>query len=155
QIKAVAMDMGDSYIKAVTEHLPNADIVFDRFHVMQLYSKIIRKERSFEFKKAENHKDKKLIKGSLFLLLKNAGKLSSSQSDKLDELLESNKHLCFIYMMKEQLQQIWNSTNYLEMEHKLEQWCHLAMQSGILSLQSFVGTLQRHKKGSVTTQLTI
>lgn len=147
QIKAVAMDMGDSYIKAVTEHLPNADIVFDRFHVMQLYSKIIRKERSFEFKKAENHKDKKLIKGSLFLLLKNAGKLSSSQSDKLDELLESNKHLCFIYMMKEQLQQIWNSTNYPEMEQKLEQWCHLAMQSGILSLQSFVGTLQRHKKG--------
>lgn len=82
-----------------------------------------------------------------FLLLKNAEKLTSSQSDKLDELLEANKRLCFIYMMKEQLKQIWNSFNYQEMERKLEHWCQLAWQSGLLSLQNFVGTLERHKEG--------
>ncbi len=147
QIKAVAMDMGDAYIKAVREHLPNADIVFDRFHVMQLYSKLIRQERSFEFKKADSRNDKALIKGSLFLLLKNADKLSSPQSDKLDDLLEANKHLCFIYMMKEQLQEMWNSANYQEMNNKLEYWCQLAKRSGILSLWRFSETLQRHKQG--------
>lgn len=147
QIKAVAMDMGDAYIKAVREHLPNADIVFDRFHVMQLYSKLIRQERSFEFKKADSRKDKALIKGSLFLLLKNADKLSSPQSNKLDDLLESNKHLCVIYMLKEQLQEMWNSVNYQEMRDKLEHWCQLAKRSGILSLWRFSDTLQRHKQG--------
>lgn len=34
EIKAVAMDMGPAYQKAVRECLPEAGIVFDRFHVM-------------------------------------------------------------------------------------------------------------------------
>ena len=38
-IQAVAMDMWPAFIHAITESLPNADIVFDRFHVMQHYSK--------------------------------------------------------------------------------------------------------------------
>ena len=33
-IEAVAMDMGPAYQKSVRDCLPNADIVFDRFHVM-------------------------------------------------------------------------------------------------------------------------
>jgi transposase len=44
-IKAVAMDMGPAYQKAVRECLPAADIVFDRFHVMQNYSKAIQNQR--------------------------------------------------------------------------------------------------------------
>ncbi|PMM12861.1 hypothetical protein BCT62_08670 [Vibrio splendidus] len=45
-----------------------------------------------------------MLKGTLFLLLKNAPKLSDKQSDRVDNLLESNKTLCTIYMLKEQLQ---------------------------------------------------
>ncbi len=40
-IQAVAMDMWPAFIHAITESLPNADIVFDRFHIMQHYSKVI------------------------------------------------------------------------------------------------------------------
>src|SRR5215469_6770429 len=35
-IVAVAMDMSRAYISAVKEHLPNAAIVFDPFHVVKL-----------------------------------------------------------------------------------------------------------------------
>ncbi len=45
-----------------------------------------------------------MLKSTLFLLLKNAQKLDDKQSDRLDDLLESNKTLCVIYMLKEQLQ---------------------------------------------------
>lgn len=41
-IEAVAIDMGLPYIAALTASLPNAAIVFDRFHVMQLFSEVIR-----------------------------------------------------------------------------------------------------------------
>jgi transposase len=37
--KAVAMNMGPAYQKSVKDCLPNADIVFGRFHVMKNYSK--------------------------------------------------------------------------------------------------------------------
>ena len=68
-IKAVAMDMGKAYQKAVRTALPNADIVFDRFHVMQNFSKVIQRQRRTEFRKATDHNEKGLIKGSLYLLV--------------------------------------------------------------------------------------
>lgn len=50
-IEAVAMDMGPSYQKSVRDCLPNADIVFDRFHVMQNYSKVISNQRELSTEK--------------------------------------------------------------------------------------------------------
>ena len=38
KIEHCAIDMGAAYIKAVTERLPNATLVFDRFHVQRLMS---------------------------------------------------------------------------------------------------------------------
>src|SRR3954449_11486523 len=38
RIEAVAMDMSAAYRRAVTTHLPEAKIVFDRFHVMKLFN---------------------------------------------------------------------------------------------------------------------
>ena len=89
EIKAVAMDMGPAYQKSVRDCLPNADVVFDRFHVMLNYSKAIQNQRRIEFRKADrNNKD--LIKGSLYLLLRNANKLNDKQSDQLKLLLDVN-----------------------------------------------------------------
>ena len=52
-IEAVALDMGPAYIAAVQKSLPDAAIVFDRFHVMQLFNKVIRDCRRAEFKAAK------------------------------------------------------------------------------------------------------
>jgi transposase len=38
KIEAVAMEMSPAYIAAALENLPNAAIVFDRFHVMKMYN---------------------------------------------------------------------------------------------------------------------
>src|SRR5512144_2323085 len=38
KIEAVAMDMAPAYREAVATHLPEATIVFDRFHVMKLFN---------------------------------------------------------------------------------------------------------------------
>jgi transposase len=62
KIEAVAMDMGPSYQKSVRECLPNADIVFDRFHVMKNYSKALSNQRRIEFRKA-NKTGKELLTG--------------------------------------------------------------------------------------------
>ena len=95
-IKAVAMDIGQAYQSAVRRSIPNADIVFDHFHVMQNYHVLIKKQRRKEFFNSTKA-GQKLMKGTLYLLLKNAYKLDGKQSDRLDDLLESNKSLCTIY----------------------------------------------------------
>lgn len=52
-IEAIAMDMWDPYIKAVKECCPEAAIVFDQFHVVQAFNKVIDKVRNDEYRKAD------------------------------------------------------------------------------------------------------
>jgi len=146
-IQAVAMDMGKAYQHAVKSCLPNADIVFDRFHVMKNFSKIIKRVRLSEFRKAGSHEEKGLIKGSLYLLLMNAKNLKGKQSIKLNDLLHANKKLCTLYMMKEQLQALWLATSVNDMNEKLDAWCELANSSGLFALQDFAKSLREHRVG--------
>ena len=52
KIEAAACDMWDPYIASIKDHAQGAKIVFDKFHVIKNYSKVIDKVRNIEFKKA-------------------------------------------------------------------------------------------------------
>lgn len=146
-IKAVAMDMGPAYQSAVRQHLPNAAIVFDRFHIMQNFSKAIVNQRRIEFRRATKG-EKELMKGSHFLLQKNRGNLSEKQTLKLDGLLSKNANLNTVYLLKEQLQAFWDHPESVEVMHaRLEHWCELADESGLLYMKRFAKSLRRHAEG--------
>jgi len=52
KILAIAMDMWDPYIASAKEHIPRAEIVFDKFHVIRNYSKVKDlKLRNIEYKR--------------------------------------------------------------------------------------------------------
>ena len=50
EIAAVSIDMSPAFIGGVSEHLPNAHITFDKFHVIAHASKAIDKMRRIEQK---------------------------------------------------------------------------------------------------------
>ena len=145
-IKAVAMDMGPAYQKAVNESLPNADIVFDRFHVMKNYSKAIDAQRRAEFKNAEDI-DKELIKGSRYLLLRNPETLTDEQKKKLGELLKANENINTLYILKEQLQSLWYCQTFESMSASLISWCELAEETGMKYIKKFARSLRVHRVG--------
>ena len=145
-IEAVAMDMGPAYQKSVKDCLPKADIVFDRFHVMQNYSKAIKNQRRIEFRRA-NNAGKEQMKGTHYLLLKNSEKLSEKQSNKLLELLKNNDNLNTLYVLKEQLQALWSIDSFDGMTKALENWCQLAEQSDLFYLKKFAKSLRNHCVG--------
>jgi transposase len=146
-IEAVAMDMGLAYQSAVRRWLPEAKIVFDRFHVMQLYSKVIKQVRRAEFSKADaEHKIQ--IKGTAYLLLSNRDKLKEDGEARLQTLLETNQTLHTVYMLKEQLQALWQNPPSVETMHaRLEDWCQLAEAAKITPLKTFAKTLRSHADG--------
>jgi transposase len=146
KIEAVAMDMGPSYQKSVRECLPNADIVFDRFHIMQNYSKALSNQRRIEFRKA-NKAGKALLTGTHYLVLKNADKLDESQTQKLQRLLDENANLSTLYILKEQLLALWDSETVELMQERLEAWCRIADQSTMLYLRKFAKLLRNHCVG--------
>ncbi len=146
KIEAVAMDMGPSYQKSVRDCLPNADIVFDRFHVMKNYSKALSNQRRIEFRKA-NKAGKELLTGTHYLVLKNADKLDEPQTQKLQRLLDENANLNTLYILKEQLQALWESETVELMHERLEAWCRIADQSAMLYLKKFAKSLRSHCVG--------
>jgi transposase len=146
KIEAVAMDMAPAYQKAVRDCLPNAEIVFDRFHVMQNYSKAIGNQRRIEYRKA-NKAGKDLMKSCHYLLLKNADKLSDAQTEKLNTLLAENANLNTLYLLKEQLQALWKAETVENMQTALEQWRLLAEETNMLYLKKFAKSLRKHRDG--------
>lgn len=150
-IEAVAIDMGLAYIAAVQKGLPSAAIVFDRFHVMQMFSKVIRDCRRTEFKAAKALGDltgQQTIKGSLWLLLSNRKTLKESDQTRLDQLLAQNQPLAALYALKEQLQGLWHQpVSAADMAARLDDWCGMAGAAKITGLAKFVKTLQSHRTG--------
>ena len=51
-IEAIAMDMWDPYIHAIKNYVPHVKIVFDLFHVVSGFGKVIDKVRNAEYRKA-------------------------------------------------------------------------------------------------------
>lgn len=146
-IEAVAMDMWPAFENAVTESLPNAAIVYDRFHVMHNYAKVIDQVRRAEFKRAKDT-DKRLLTGSRYLLLKNPERLGERQAQHLDELLAANTALHAVYSLKEQLRQLWDSpASKADMAARLEGWCAMAEQTGLGPMTRFAAMLRAHRQG--------
>ncbi len=146
-IKAVAMDMGLAYQCAVKQWLPNADIVFDRFHVMQMYSKALAQVRRALFKSADDE-GKKMLKGSRYLILPNKCNLNEGQQSRLEVLLAANAPLNEVYILKEQLQSLWDKpVSFEQMNANLEAWCELADECGLWPIKRVAATLRNHATG--------
>ena len=91
-ITTVTIDMSAAYEKAITERLPNATIVFDRFHVQQLSSDAVdevRRGQHRELRDAGDTEEAKVIKGTRFALLKNPWNLTRDEGKKLRDSLSS------------------------------------------------------------------
>jgi len=149
RIQAVAMDMSPAYIAAVGEHLPNATIVFDHFHVIKLFNDKLSKLRRDLYREATDLLHKKILKGTRWLLLKNPENLRDVKNERsrLEEALSINKPLATAYYMKEDLRLLWSFSDKASAEAHLEDWIVQAEASGIRMLKHFANTLRIHKRG--------
>ena len=148
KIKAVAIDMSPSYISAVWSNLPEAAIVFDHFHIIKLFNDGLSDLRRKLYHEAEVM-EKKVIKGTRWLLLKNPENLDEKRNEhqRLQEALEFNQPLATAYYMKEDLRQLWKQTDKKTAENFLLDWVYRAGSSGISMLIKFAKTLAIHRTG--------
>lgn len=145
-IEAVAMDMWGPYINRVRFHCPQAKIVFDFFHLVQAFGKVIDKVRRREYRKA-TEAGKKVLKGSRFILLKNEANLTDDQRTKLQEVLALNTALTTLYVLKDHLKLLYYYSDRDTVRAVLEDWCVMAETVAHPEVQGFVGRLRRHAYG--------
>lgn len=149
KIQAVATDMSAAYIGAVQEHLPKAALVFDRFHVMKLYNDKLTALRRELHREATDGLQKKVLKGTRWLLLRNSENLDADKREhqRLEEALSLNKPLATAYYLKEELRLLWEQPGAITAEIFLHDWCRRARASGIKMLMTFANTLEGYRSG--------
>jgi transposase len=149
KIKAVALDMSPAYIEAVTNNLKGVPIVFDHFHVIKLFNEKLSNLRRDLYREATDMLQKKVLKGSRWLLLKNPENLEEqrNEQERLQEALKLNEPLAAAYYMKEELRAFWQQPNRKTAAAFLDDWCARARASGIKMLSKFAATLSAHRTG--------
>jgi transposase len=149
KIACVAIDMSPAYISAVSGNLPNARIVFDRFHLVKLCNEMLTKLRRALFTEATELMHKNVLKGTRWLLLKNPENLdlSRNEAQRLKEALELNQPLATAYYMKEELRQFWEQEDKAAAAELLHDWVRRAEVSGIGLLKAFAKTVAAHRQG--------
>jgi transposase len=149
KIQAVATDMSKAYIRAVRENLPRAVHVFDHFHVIKLFNEKLTSFRREMYQQLSSEEDRKLLKGTRWLLLKNPENLDSDKGERqrLEEALALNAPLATAYYLKEDLRQIWSQPDWRTARKVLRDWLKRARASGIRMLEQFANTLEKHQEG--------
>jgi transposase len=149
KIEAVAIDMSQAYVRAVTSNLPKAILVFDHFHVIKLFNEKLTQLRRDLYREAVDMLQKEVLKGVRWLLLKNPENLDAKRNERerLDNALSLNQPLACAYYLKEELREIWNYEDKAAAKIALEDWIRKAAASGIRMLQKFAKTLAAHAAG--------
>jgi len=149
KIEAVAMDMSPAYREAASTDLPQAKIVFDRFHVMKLFNEELSELRRALHREAADVMQKKVLKGTRWLLLKAAEGLDEERDEKakLKEALALNQSLAVAYYLKEDLRQFWEQPGKKFGTLFLDGWIKRAESSGIKVLQQMARTLAAPRSG--------
>lgn len=84
KVKTITVDMNASYVGIIKELFPQADIIIDRFHIVQLINRSMNKTRirimnSFKTSNSADMKKYRRLKGYWKLLLKNQTDLSLTE----------------------------------------------------------------------------
>lgn len=149
RLRAAVMDMWEPYELAVREHCPNAEIVYDLFHVASKYGReVIDRVRVDEANRLRADKPARhVVKSARWLLLRNAENVSPVERIKLNQLLAANRALMVVYVLKDDLKHLWDYHYEGAAKRFWEQWYQRACRSGIEPLMKFASSLQRKLAG--------
>lgn len=147
KLEAIAMDMWDPYILAVTQNVPHVQIVFDLFHVVSSFGRVIDKVRITEYHKAAKE-DKDVFKGAKYLLLKNRKNIRKREHrEHLRDLLELNEVISSVMILKDKLKRLWSYKSRTWANKAIAEWCALARSIDHPEVTKFANTINNYRCG--------
>jgi len=140
-IKDVSCDMSPAFIKGVREQLPEAQITFDKFHVLKIINEAVDKVRRSESQTMP------ILKGSRYVLLKNEQNLSASQKTKRESLSKLNLKSMRALHIREGFQAIYHASSIEIFTQLLKEWYFWATHCKIPQMIAVAKTIKRHWDG--------
>ena len=145
QIGSVSIDMSPAFIKGCAEHLPEARITFDKFHVVWHASTAVDRMRRIE------QRTDKSLKGLRWSLLKDRARLTPAAAADLDALVSrmTTVRTARAWSYKEQLRAILERKQINVVRSMLEHWCTCVMRSKVEPMKEVASLIRRHLEGIV------
>ena len=145
QITSVSIDMSPAFIKGVSEHLPNARITFDKFHVIAHANEAVNKMWRIE------QRTDKSLKGMRWSLLKDRSRLKPEAVADLDALIAkmTTVRTARAWVYKERLREILERKQINVVRNMLLHWCTCVMRSKVEPMKEVASMVRRHLEGIV------
>jgi len=143
QVTDVSCDMSPAFIKGVKEHLPEAKITFDKFHILKLINEAVDQVRRTEAI------GNPLLKGTRFIFLKNEKNLTQAQQAKKEELILSKLNIKSLRALnlRESFQQIYAAPTEASFKSLLNKWYYWATHSRLEPMKAVAKTIKKHFAG--------
>ena len=146
RIRLAVMDMWKPFEAAATVHIPQAAILYDKFHVIKHLGEALDKVRKSEYARVSG-KDRSFIKGQKYTLLSHRENLSLTGRQSLKALLKANKSLNTAYVLKESFGQLWDYTTEGWARRFFENWKASLKRQRLEPYEDFVKMIDRHWEG--------
>jgi len=142
QIEEFCLDMSAAYRKGIEQSFPEAEITFDKFHIMKLINEAVDQVRRQE------QKQRPELKGSRYVWIKNPDNLTNKQIAISDALHPPSLNLKTVraYHMRLSFQDLW-ALDGEDAHAFLKQWYFWATHSRLEPMIRVARTLRAHWDG--------
>ena len=141
RIKQVAIDMSPAFIKGVTENLTEAEITFDRFHVMKLIGDAVDAVRR------EESRSRPELKRTRYHWLRNENTLSAEGRASIAALSSLNLKTARAWRMRIAFQEVYKQPTWEWGAMYLDRWVSWAIRSRLDPIKKVARTIVRHRDG--------
>ena len=142
-ITQACSDMSPAFISGIKTYLPEAEITFDRFHIMKILNEAVDSVRREEV--MEND----VLKNTRYIWLKNAANLTIKQTSKLTALSRLNLKTAKAYQIRLNFQMFFSQENKVAGEAFLNKWYYWATHSRIEPIIKVAKTIKKHWDGII------
>jgi len=139
-IRTVCCDFSKPFLSGLNRHFPNADIVYDRFHLVKMANDAMDKIR------AKNQMNGQRHKWIRFTLMRNRKNLSDDDKQKIFDIKNDNIVIGKAYEMKESLIQLYDYLDADSAEEHIKHWLNWVNEEGEGPMRSLGRTVSRHLK---------
>ena len=141
RIKQASIDMSPAFIAGVTDNLTEAEITFDRFHVMKLIGDAVDEVRRGEVKARPE------LKGTRYVWAKNQPNLTAKQADVLAALSTTNLKTARAWRMRLAFQDIYAQPSRPWGDLFFDRWIAWAKRSRLEPIKAVARTMEKHRHG--------
>ena len=146
RLRLAVMDMWTAFYNSTRRQVPQAAILYDKFHILRHLGEALDQVRKSEYARLTGTQ-RRFIKGQKYTLLSHQENLSLEGRRALKELLRVNRRLQVAYLLKESFGQLWSYQREGWARRFFENWKAALKWQRLRPYEKFARLIEAHWDG--------